>query len=115
MFVSLVPILEQGISEELKKLTYGKFKSAEITSFDTQESHDDGFLLVVTGYFSLNQSLRRKFTQTFFLAPQENGYFVLNDILRFFNEPGAIDVGAVSGNDSNRPSEINGMQNLILI
>ncbi|KAL1198869.1 Nuclear transport factor 2 [Cardamine amara subsp. amara] len=91
----------QGISEELKKLTCGGFKSAEIISYDAQESQDGGFILVVTGYFSLNDSLRRKFNQTFFLAPQENGYFVLNDILRFY-------VCGVSGNDSNKPSAING-------
>jgi hypothetical protein len=29
---------------------------------------------------------RRKFVQTFFLAPQEKGYFVLNDIFQFIDE-----------------------------
>lgn len=29
---------------------------------------------------------RRKFMQTFFLAPQEKGYFVLNDIFQFVEE-----------------------------
>lgn len=29
---------------------------------------------------------RRKFVQTFFLAPQEKGYFVLNDIFHFLDE-----------------------------
>lgn len=29
---------------------------------------------------------RRKFVQTFFLAPQEKGYFVLNDIFHFIDE-----------------------------
>lgn len=29
---------------------------------------------------------RRKFVQTFFLAPQEKGYFVLNDIFHFIEE-----------------------------
>lgn len=28
----------------------------------------------------------RKFVQTFFLAPQEKGYFVLNDIFQFVTE-----------------------------
>ena len=31
-------------------------------------------------------SSRRKFVQTFFLAPQEKGYFVLNDIFQFIDE-----------------------------
>lgn len=30
--------------------------------------------------------VRRKFVQTFFLAPQEQGFFVLNDIFQFFDE-----------------------------
>lgn len=29
---------------------------------------------------------RRKFVQTFFLAPQKKGYFVLNDIFHFIDE-----------------------------
>lgn len=29
---------------------------------------------------------RRNFVQTFFLAPQETGYFVLNDIFQFTEE-----------------------------
>jgi hypothetical protein len=29
---------------------------------------------------------RRNFVQTFFLAPQEKGYFVLNDIFHFIDE-----------------------------
>ena len=29
---------------------------------------------------------RRRFVQTFFLAPQDKGYFVLNDILHFHEE-----------------------------
>ncbi|XP_019088179.1 PREDICTED: ras GTPase-activating protein-binding protein 2-like isoform X2 [Camelina sativa] len=104
----------EGIGEELKSLTCGNFSSAEITSYDTQESHSGGFLLVVTGYFTQNETLRRKFTQTFFLAPQENGFFVLNDIFRFVNDdaknnvPEAIDGQVVSGKDSTRPSLING-------
>ncbi|XP_010493700.1 PREDICTED: ras GTPase-activating protein-binding protein 2-like [Camelina sativa] len=104
----------EGISEELKSLTCGNFSSAEITSYDTQESHSGGFLLVVTGYFTQYETLRRKFTQTFFLAPQENGFFVLNDMFRFVNDdaknnvPEAIDGQVVSGKDSTRPSLING-------
>ncbi|VYS69724.1 unnamed protein product [Arabidopsis thaliana] len=106
----------QGISEELKRLTYGDCNSAEITSYDTQESHNGGFLLFVTGYFTLNKRSRRKFTQTFFLAPQEKGFFVLNDILRFANDdakdnvPETIDGEFVSGKNSKTPSIINGIK-----
>lgn len=31
-------------------------------------------------------NMRRKFVQSFFLAPQEKGYFVLNDIFQFVDD-----------------------------
>lgn len=31
-------------------------------------------------------SVRKRFVQTFFLAPQEKGYFVLNDMLQLLEE-----------------------------
>ncbi|CAH8363058.1 unnamed protein product [Eruca vesicaria subsp. sativa] len=79
-----------GIREELDTMSFGDFKSAEITSYHTQESHNGGFIVLVTGWFTLKEGTKRKFTQTFFLAPQENGYFVLNDILGFDDEPEAL-------------------------
>ncbi|KAF3489483.1 hypothetical protein F2Q69_00056007 [Brassica cretica] len=81
----------EGIREELDTLSFGDFESAKITSYHTQESHSGGFIVLVTGWFTLKDALKRKFTQTFFLAPQENGYYVLNDILRFDNGPEALD------------------------
>ncbi|XP_013598849.1 PREDICTED: putative G3BP-like protein isoform X1 [Brassica oleracea var. oleracea] len=81
----------EGIREELDTLSFGDFESAKITSYHTQESHSGGFIVLVTGWFTLKDAPKRKFTQTFFLAPQENGYYVLNDILRFDNGPEALD------------------------
>ncbi|CAN8265645.1 unnamed protein product [Cochlearia groenlandica] len=85
----------QGICEELKNLSSGDFKYAyaKITSFDAQQSHSGGILLVVTGYFIINDRPTKRFIQTFFLAPQEIGFFVLNDILRFEHGNDAIDGG----------------------
>ncbi|GAX77340.1 hypothetical protein CEUSTIGMA_g4786.t1 [Chlamydomonas eustigma] len=52
------------------------------TSFvDAQHSSGAGVVLQVCGTMK-KQGLDCKFTQTFFLAPQDKGYFVLNDILR---------------------------------
>lgn len=46
-----------------------------------------GILLIVQGVMrSRNFSGKRRFTQSFFLAPQEKGYYVLNDILLFNEE-----------------------------
>lgn len=58
--------------------------TAEIESADSQASYKDGVLVVVTGSLTGRDNIRRKFTQSFFLAPQEKGgYVVLNDIFRF--------------------------------
>ena len=53
---------------------------------DSQPSADGGILIQVLGEMSNNQEISRKFAQTFFLAEQENGYFVLNDIFIFLND-----------------------------
>ncbi|CAH2044748.1 unnamed protein product [Thlaspi arvense] len=96
----------RGIREALKALlTYGNFKPCEITSYDCQASLGGGFLLVVNGSFLINNTFKRKFTQSFFLAPQAKGYFVLNDILIFVNEP-----EAVYGEVSQTPTPVTGVQ-----
>lgn len=40
-----------------------------------------GVIVLVTGYLIGKDSDKRTFAQSFFLAPQENGFFVLNDVL----------------------------------
>ncbi|KAL4369161.1 hypothetical protein GQ457_05G003950 [Hibiscus cannabinus] len=75
----------QGISEKILALGYGEI-AAEITSVDAQDSHSGGVLVLVTGYLIGKDKLERKFTQTFFLAPQDKGYFVLNDIFRYVDD-----------------------------
>lgn len=47
--------------------------------------------------------MRRKFTQTFFLAPQDKGYFVLNDIFRYVDEAQLSDADPDSSNDVEVP------------
>lgn len=53
---------------------------------DAQDSFNGGVLVLVTGYLIGKDSLRRKFSQSFFLAPQDKGYFVLNDVFRYVDE-----------------------------
>ncbi|KAF5446418.1 hypothetical protein F2P56_032047 [Juglans regia] len=72
----------QAINEKILSLHYGEL-SAEILTVDSQDSFNGGVLVLVTGYLTAKDSLRRKFTQTFFLAPQDIGYFVLNDVFRY--------------------------------
>ncbi|CAH8350392.1 unnamed protein product [Eruca vesicaria subsp. sativa] len=76
----------QAIDKKIQALGIGVI-NAEIATVDTQESYGGGFLVLVTGYLTGKDGVRRRFTQTFFLAPQETGYFVLNDIFRYFDEP----------------------------
>lgn len=66
-------------------LDYGDFK-AEIITVDSQDSLSGGVLVMVTGSLFKKLTGRRNFVQSFFLAPQEKGYFVLNDIFRYLDE-----------------------------
>lgn len=74
---------------------------AQILTADAQFSHGDGVIVLVTGCLTGNNNDRRKFTQTFFLAPQDNGYFVLNDIFRYIDEE--ITNGTSNNADGNSP------------
>lgn len=68
-------------------LTSLNVTGVEVTKLHCQESWNGGILLIVSGVVrSRNFSGKRKFTQAFFLAPQEKGYFVLNDVLQFIEE-----------------------------
>lgn len=57
-----------------------------IHSVDAQSSANGGIIIQVIGEMSNNAEPWRKFAQTFFLAEQPHGYFVLNDIFRFLKE-----------------------------
>ncbi|KAK4846418.1 hypothetical protein QYF36_016964 [Acer negundo] len=75
----------QAINDKILSLDYGEF-SAEITTVDAQESYNGGVLVLVTGYLTGKDNVRQKFTQSFFLAPQDKGYFVLNDVFRYVDD-----------------------------
>ncbi|KAL8494460.1 hypothetical protein ACS0TY_025317 [Phlomoides rotata] len=63
------------------------FTGIEIKTIKSLESWNGGVLVVVSGAVkSRDFSYWRKFVQTFFLAPQEKGYFVLNDMFHFADE-----------------------------
>jgi hypothetical protein len=64
------------------------FKKAKvyITNVDSQSSISGGVLVQVLGEMSNNGESCQKFCQTFFLAEQPEGYYVLNNIFRFLKE-----------------------------
>ncbi|KAJ4728330.1 ras GTPase-activating protein-binding protein 2-like [Melia azedarach] len=63
------------------------FTAIEIKTINSLASWNGGVLVMVSGSVKTKEfSGRRKFVQTFFLAPQEKGYFVLNDIFQFIED-----------------------------
>nr|XP_048336465.1 nuclear transport factor 2-like isoform X1 [Ziziphus jujuba var. spinosa] len=92
----------QAINEKILSLDYGKL-SADITTVDAQDSYNGGVFVLVTGYLTGEDNLRRKFTQSFFLAPQDKGYFVLNDVFRYVDEPIHQNENQVVVNDVDGP------------
>ncbi|GAB2298051.1 hypothetical protein Dimus_032128 [Dionaea muscipula] len=69
-----------AINEKIQ--SYGNLM-AEIISVDAQESFNSGVIVLITGVMIKKDNSKRSFTQTFFLAPQDKGYFVMNDIFRY--------------------------------
>ncbi|XVE77980.1 hypothetical protein DITRI_Ditri13aG0107500 [Diplodiscus trichospermus] len=63
------------------------FSAIEIKTINSLDSWNGGVLVMVSGSVKLRDfNGRRNFVQTFFLAPQEKGYFVLNDIFQFVDD-----------------------------
>ncbi|KAJ9121223.1 hypothetical protein QFC24_004898 [Naganishia onofrii] len=83
---------QQEIHQKVMSLGFSDCK-AYIHHIDAQTSFSGGIVLQVIGEISNNSGPWRKFTQTFFLAEQPNGYFVLNDIFRYLKEDDEEDAG----------------------
>lgn len=63
------------------------YTGIEIETANSLESLNGGVLVMVSGSVKIKDfSGKRKFVQMFFLAPQEKGYFVLNDIFHFVDD-----------------------------
>ncbi|KAD5317391.1 hypothetical protein E3N88_17337 [Mikania micrantha] len=86
-----------AINGKILSLNYGESK-AEIRSVDAQHSLDGGVNVLVTGYLTGNNNISQSFVQSFLLAPQEKGYFVLNDMFRYIEN-------ANHNEEGNAPSE----------
>jgi Ras GTPase-activating protein-binding protein 2 len=57
-----------------------------LSSVDSLASSGGGIVIQVLGELSNRDEPSQKFAETFFLAEQPNGYFVLNDIFRYLKE-----------------------------
>ncbi|XP_040382838.1 nuclear transport factor 2 [Oryza brachyantha] len=63
------------------------FTQIEIKTANFLNSWGDGVLVMVSGLVQTKEyTHQRKFIQMFFLAPQEKGYFVLNDYFHFVDQ-----------------------------
>lgn len=65
-----------------------------VSNVDSMSSANGGIVIQVLGEMSNRGEVWRKFAQTFFLAEQPNGYYVLNDIFRFLKDEDATDADA---------------------
>lgn len=65
----------------------------QILTADSQASYKNGVVTLVTGLLTVKEGERMRFSQSFFLVPQNGSYFVLNDVFRYvadeFVEPEA--------------------------
>ncbi|KAI9374525.1 hypothetical protein BJX61DRAFT_284359 [Aspergillus egyptiacus] len=79
----MVPVAvgQKAIQEKFKQLDFQDCK-VRVLNVDSQASFDN-ILISVIGEISNKQEPSRKFVQTFVLAEQPNGYYVLNDIFRY--------------------------------
>ncbi|EIE21720.1 hypothetical protein COCSUDRAFT_83509 [Coccomyxa subellipsoidea C-169] len=73
---------QKNIHEKVLELDFEEAVT-EIWSVDSQYSAHDGVIVQVTGSLQCKGKPQRNFVQTFFLAVQEKGYYVLNDIFRY--------------------------------
>ncbi|KAG0492819.1 hypothetical protein HPP92_006217 [Vanilla planifolia] len=92
----------QSIDEKILSMGFGGCR-AQIKTVDAQESLNGGVLVLVTGYLFGKDDVRRDFAQTFFLATQDKGYYVLNDIFRYVEEADQQPEDHAFGNETDSP------------
>ncbi|PWN26857.1 hypothetical protein BDZ90DRAFT_232952 [Jaminaea rosea] len=76
---------QQEIHDRITALGFQDCK-VYVSNVDSQSSASGGIIIQVLGEMSNKNGPWRKFAQTFFLAEQPNGYFVLNDIFRYLKD-----------------------------
>ncbi|KAL2048509.1 hypothetical protein N7G274_000421 [Stereocaulon virgatum] len=76
-----VSVGQHAINDRIKELDFQDCK-VRVTNVDSQESFKS-IVVQVIGEISIKAAPHRKFVQTFILAEQPKGYFVLNDIFRY--------------------------------
>ncbi|KAI9244089.1 hypothetical protein BY458DRAFT_529950 [Sporodiniella umbellata] len=98
----------RGQEEISKKIESSHFEDCKVlvTQVDSQLSANDGILIHVLGEMCNQNSPSQKFSQTFFLATQPSGYYVLNDIFRFLKDEVEIDYYTCEDEESRKPTTV---------
>lgn len=76
---------KQEINSRFKELDFNDCKVV-VSNVDSQASLDGGIIIQVLGEISNKNEPPNKYAQTFFLAKQPKGYYVLNDVFRYLKE-----------------------------
>ncbi|KAH7571302.1 hypothetical protein JRO89_XS04G0017400 [Xanthoceras sorbifolium] len=98
-----------AINEQIMSLDYHHLQT-EILTVDAQGSYCSGVIVLVTGFLTGKDNVKRKFAQSFFLAPQEKGFFVLNDVFRYVDyhkdqsDHQVVVAAAINGGDESAPA-----------
>ncbi|CEJ81937.1 Putative Ntf2 and rrm domain-containing protein [[Torrubiella] hemipterigena] len=82
--VANVSVGRQDIQDRIKALDFQDCK-VRVSNVDSQASNES-IVIQVIGETSNKGAEPKKFVQTFVLAQQPSGYFVLNDMLRYIDE-----------------------------
>ena len=84
------------------------FTAIEIKTINSLDSWNGCILVVVSGSVKTKDfNARRNFVQTFLLAPQEKGYFVLNDIFHYTDDGAVYQHPTPLLSESNFDSQLN--------
>ncbi|KAG0224232.1 hypothetical protein BGW41_005179 [Actinomortierella wolfii] len=76
---------QQAIHSKIMELDFQDCK-VRVKNIDSLSSLNGGIIIQVIGEMSNKGAPSQKFLQTFFLAEQPKGYYVLNDIFRFIED-----------------------------
>lgn len=92
--VANVSVGRQAIQDRIKQLDFHDTK-VRVSNVDSQASSEN-IVIQVIGELSNKAAEPKKFVQTFVLAQQPTGYFVLNDIMRYIDEENDAETGAAA-------------------
>ncbi|RDW93192.1 NTF2 and RRM domain protein [Aspergillus mulundensis] len=99
-----VAVGQKAIQEKIKQLDFQDCK-VRVLNVDAQASFEN-ILISVIGEISNKQEPSRKFVQTFVLAEQPNGYYVLNDVFRYLVDEEEVAEDAAPSSDAAEEPEL---------